>query len=103
MAGYTSQGLLQDNISSIVEPHVSPDASAQNLTRITAAVTECLTQTCRASRHKSVCTSSCSAVNMLINNTAPNIEGVNSCLNTLCTGGYDSLPFADADVIGIGV
>ncbi|RYP12446.1 hypothetical protein DL765_007345 [Monosporascus sp. GIB2] len=40
---------------------------------------------------------------MLLNSTRPNIGGVNECLNKLCTGGYESLPYADADVVGIGV
>jgi hypothetical protein len=49
------------------------------------------------------CREPCSSVNMLINNTSPNIEGINKCLFSLCEGGFNSLPYADADVVGIGV
>ncbi|KAF2110545.1 hypothetical protein BDV96DRAFT_195126 [Lophiotrema nucula] len=54
-------------------------------------------------QNRTDCRGRCSAVNLLINNTHPNIQGLNGCLNSLCTRGYDSLPYADADVIGIGV
>jgi hypothetical protein len=103
MAGYASQGILNSNISSIVEPHVSPSASAQDITIITSTVTECLTQTCRASRNRTACANSCQAVNLLINSTTPNLQGLNTCLNTLCRGKWDSRPYADADIIGVGV
>ena len=56
-----------------------------------------------ASRRRGVCSRDCSAVNMLINSTMPDIRGVNQCLHTLCTSNYDALPYADADVVGIGV
>jgi hypothetical protein len=31
------------------------------------------------------------------------MTGLDECLHTLCTGDQDSLPYADADVVGIGV
>ena len=103
IAGYASQGALSSNISAVVESYVSPNATAASLTGITSTVTECLTQTCRASRNRGACESSCSAVNLITNSTTPNVQSLNSCLNTLCGGQWDSLPYADADVIGIGV
>ncbi|KAF2491244.1 hypothetical protein BU16DRAFT_621842 [Lophium mytilinum] len=102
MAGYSSHKLL-GNLASVIDPHLPQNRTNADLSGVTSAVTECLTQTCRASRNKKACINSCAPVNLLTNSTTPNIEGVNDCLHTLCHGGYDSLPYADADIIGIGV
>lgn len=103
MAGYLSQDVLEQNISSSIGAHVSREASGDQLKGVTSAVTDCLTSTCRNARNKSRCRDPCSAVNLLINNTTPSVQGVNSCLYSLCDGGYNSLPYADADIVGIGV
>ncbi|KAF2678340.1 hypothetical protein K458DRAFT_423276 [Lentithecium fluviatile CBS 122367] len=103
VAGYLEQGILNENIKSTIgnfEPNNAPD---EGLKAVTSAVTECLTFTCRNARNKTDCKEPCSAVNMLINNTMPNIEGVNDCLSSLCKGDYNSLPYAEADIVGIGV
>ncbi|KAF2799252.1 hypothetical protein K505DRAFT_266015 [Melanomma pulvis-pyrius CBS 109.77] len=103
MAGYLSHNALEPSISSSVLPFVSPHTTDDDLRKVTRAITECLTSTCENARNRSICSSQCSAVNLLINSTTPNVEGLNDCLGSLCNGHYGSLPFADADVIGIGV
>ncbi|KAJ4295620.1 hypothetical protein N0V90_007633 [Kalmusia sp. IMI 367209] len=103
MAGYLSQKVIGDNITSIIANNISTEATDDQLKKVTFAVTECLTSTCRNARHKAECRDKCSPVNLLINNTTPDVQGLNNCLNSLCTGGYDALPYADADVVGIGV
>lgn len=103
MAGFASHGVLSDEIAVLVNRHIASDVPPAGLENVTNAVTECLTQTCKASRRRRLCSRDCSAVNMLRNSTTPDIRGVNQCLNVLCTGGYHSLPYADADVVGIGV
>ncbi|KAH8728544.1 hypothetical protein GQ44DRAFT_769508 [Phaeosphaeriaceae sp. PMI808] len=103
IAGFAAQGSLSEEIASLVGRHVPFDAPAASLRSVTSVVTECLTQTCKASRNQRACSGACSAVNMLKSSTIPDIGGVNECLNKLCTGNYDSLPYADADVVGIGV
>lgn len=103
MAGFASNRLLSDDIASLVGRHIPSNVLVGGLRNVTNAVTECLTQTCKASRRRRACSRDCSAVNMLINSTMPDIRGVNQCLNTLCTSDYNALPFADADVVGIGV
>jgi hypothetical protein len=103
MAGYLSAGILSPFISSSISPYISQNASNDGLKSVTLAVTECLTSTCSNARNRGRCKEQCSAVNLLINSTTPNVEGLNACLHNLCTGGYKSLPYADADVIGIGV
>lgn len=103
MARYLDQNALEPNISSQVGAYVSNNASIEDLKHVTAAVTDCLTATCRNARDKSKCKYTCSGVNLLINSTTPNITGIDECLGTLCQGGYKSLPYADPDVVGIGV
>lgn len=102
MAGYLDQNVLEPNISSQIEKFI-PRNATDELKNVTLAVTECLTATCRNARHPKTCEMQCAGVNLLMNSTTPNVPGLNQCLGTLCTGGYDSLPFADADVVGIGV
>ncbi|CAO2655593.1 Nn.00g043960.m01.CDS01 [Neocucurbitaria sp. VM-36] len=103
MAGYLSHDVLGSSIRSQVEKYIPRDDNAAALKNITSAVTECLTATCGNARHPNTCHTQCSGVNLLTNSSTPNVQGINQCLSTLCTGGYDSLPFADADVVGIGV
>ncbi|KAF1845103.1 uncharacterized protein K460DRAFT_103095 [Cucurbitaria berberidis CBS 394.84] len=103
MAGYLDQDVLTPDIRSQVERYIPRNATERSLKDITFAVTECLTATCRNARHGNACEVQCSGVNLLVNSTTPSLHGINQCLNTLCTGEYDSLPFADADVVGIGV
>ncbi|CAI6316941.1 unnamed protein product [Periconia digitata] len=103
MAGYLSQSSLPSNITSAIGSNISPRAAESQLRRVTSAVTECLTMTCRNARSAEKCRQDCSAVNMLHNSTQPNLQGVDQCLTSLCSTQYDSLPFADADVVGIGV
>lgn len=103
MAGYLAQGVLSPDIRSQVERFIPNDASDDALKGVTSAVTGCLTATCSNARNKERCQSQCSSVNLLVNNTMPDVQGINLCLNTLCTGDYQSLPYADADVVGIGV
>ena len=103
MAGYLSQHVLEKNVSSTVSRYIPQGTTKDDMKAVTLAVTDCLTSTCRNARNKGSCRSSCSAVNLLTNNTSPNLQGLDECLNSLCTGGYHSLPWADADVIGIGV
>jgi hypothetical protein len=102
IAGYLSQNVLEPNISSQIERYISRDVPDDSLKNITSALTDCLTATCRNARQPDYCKYKCSAVNLITNNTTPNITGINLCLNALCTGQENSLPFADADVIGIG-
>ena len=77
--------------------------SVDDLMNITSGVTECLTATCHNARNDANCSTPCAAVNLLLNYTTPNVTGINECLGELCNGRYNSLPFADADVVGIGV
>jgi hypothetical protein len=103
MAGYLGQNLLEPTILSQVEDHLPKTASSDALKNVSLAVTDCLTATCRNARDVERCGYACSGVNLLINSTTPNITGLNECLNTLCTGNQSSLPYADADIVGIGV
>ena len=103
MAKFADQDALSDKIASLVGRHIPLNVPDANLSKVTTVVTECLTQTCKASRNHGACAVPCSPVKMLTSSTTPNLGGVNECLNTLCTGGYGSLPYANPDVVGIGV
>lgn len=103
MIDYRNQSLLGPNIRSKVEDYVPTKASSDQLKNISRATTDCLTATCQNARDVDHCSYNCSAVNLLINSTTPNVEGIHQCLHALCTGNQTSLPFADADVVGIGV
>ncbi|KAF1952564.1 hypothetical protein CC80DRAFT_508022 [Byssothecium circinans] len=103
MAGYLRQSGLSPTITDVIANNISSEATDAQLKNVTAAVTDCLASTCRNARKNDVCKNVCSPVSMLTNSTAPNVDGVNRCLHLLCRGGYNTVPFADADVVGIGV
>ncbi|KAJ8116867.1 hypothetical protein OPT61_g1812 [Boeremia exigua] len=103
MARYLHNGILDPSISAEIEQYITNEIDDQALKNITFAVTECLTATCRNARDSTLCRHSCSGVNLLVNSTTPSVQGLDKCLDTLCTGRYNSLPFAVADVVGIGV
>jgi hypothetical protein len=103
LAASLNQSALDPAISSQVQNYVPRDASNDALKSITFAVTDCLTATCRNAREPEHCRHPCSGVNLLVNSTTPSLSGLNECMNLLCSGNETSLPFADADIVGIGV
>lgn len=103
MINYRNQSLLEPDLGSKVQDYVPTRAPSDTLKRINLAVTDCLTATCQNARDVGHCRSKCSAVSLLVNSTAPNVTGLHNCLQELCTGNQSSLPYADADVVGIGV
>ena len=105
IASYANQvGVLSQNITESIQKFIFPHTTEESLQYVTSSVTDCISSTCRASRNSTFCyTGYCSPVKLLQNNTLPNLEGINACLNTLCNNTVKALPWADADVIGIGV
>nr|XP_036579714.1 uncharacterized protein CTRU02_10190 [Colletotrichum truncatum]KAF6787394.1 hypothetical protein CTRU02_10190 [Colletotrichum truncatum] len=105
IAGYEANGVLLPDQAAMVRQFLPPeDATEQNLRRVTATVTDCLTQTCLNSRNESICYEQyCAPGRLLINGTMPNQTAINQCLNKLCTNGFEVVPFGDSDIIGIGV
>lgn len=104
MRSYLSHNALQPSVSSVVGPHLSlENTTDEHLSNVTDAVTYCLTQTCRQARLAEKCRYECAPVNLLLNSTTPNVQGINTCINTLCSNNDSSLPYADPDIIGIGV
>lgn len=101
--------VLPPNISSVVDKYVPRNTTEQQLEAVTAAVTDCLSSTCRNSRDgrdglRSCYHEYCSPTTLLTNNTAPNIAAINNCIFKLChQDDYGQLPYADDDVVGIGV
>ncbi|KAH6704377.1 hypothetical protein BKA61DRAFT_740098 [Leptodontidium sp. MPI-SDFR-AT-0119] len=104
IAGYINQNVLSSNITNSIQGFISSHTTDDSLRNVTSAVTDCISSNCRASRNSKSCyTDYCSPVRLLRNNTSPDLEAINTCLNTLCGGGVKYLPWADADIIGIGV
>jgi hypothetical protein len=104
IASYANQGVLSPSITKSIQPYILPNTADNILQTITEVVTDCVSSTCRRSRNSSFCyLDYCSPVKLLRNNTSPDIEAINTCLDTMCSQPMRSLPYADADVIGIGV
>lgn len=104
IASYADQGVLSPDIMKTVRQYIDLNTTEDELQTVTSVVTDCLSSTCRKSRNSSFCYDDyCSPVKLLSSNTSPNVEQINACLYTLCSNPIDALPWADADVIGIGV
>jgi hypothetical protein len=103
IASYANQGVLSPNINRSIQQFILPHTPG-DIQDVTSAVTDCISSTCREARNSAFCyTDYCSPVKLLGNNSLPNLEAINTCLNTLCYSPIRSLPWADANVIGIGV
>lgn len=66
------------------------------------AATHCWTDTSSAARNHSKCADACAAVSLLESHYEPQFAGTRKCIQCLCHG-IDGLPFADQDIVGIGV
>ncbi|KXX74222.1 hypothetical protein MMYC01_208845 [Madurella mycetomatis] len=108
LATLSSQGLLAPYIYQAAQKHLQfgPDEPELQyaLQQITLSVTDCLSSTCRSARRNSDCYDHvCSPVDLISNRTLPDVGGINDCLFNFCSAGTDALPWADADIVGIGV
>ncbi|KAH8800409.1 hypothetical protein F5884DRAFT_550256 [Xylogone sp. PMI_703] len=103
IASYVNHKVLSKNITQSVQPWIDLNTSDSSLESVTLAVTDCLSSTCERSRNATLCYDYCSPVKLLRNSTSPNLENINACLDQMCSHPIRSLPWADADVIGIGV
>ncbi|KAF2668732.1 hypothetical protein BT63DRAFT_414700 [Microthyrium microscopicum] len=104
LARLSSQGALPSDINNITKRYIPPNPTEDSLRTITSSVTDCLSSTCRNSRRSDLCYNDyCSPVRLLTNSSAPNMEAINRCMQQLCGSGYAALPYADPDVLGIGV
>lgn len=98
-----SDQFLQD-FATEFEKYTAPNTTDLKLQEVTSTVTDCLSSTCRNSRRPNRCYDNhCSPVRLLANSSSPNITAIDECMVTLCSGGFKSLPFADADIVGVGV
>jgi len=104
IARAASRGVLTGGFGATVRNFIPANTTDDSLRGITSTVTDCLSSTCRNSRQSGGCYDDyCSPVRLLANNTTPNITAIDRCLSKLCSSGYSALPYADADVVGIGV
>ncbi|KAF1811224.1 hypothetical protein P152DRAFT_66125 [Eremomyces bilateralis CBS 781.70] len=104
IATYQRMGLLTPANAAASRQFIAQNASDESLRNITSTVTDCLSSTCRASRRRRLCYDDyCSPMQLLAKNSSPNLTAIHRCLNRLCYSNYAALPYADVDVIGIGV
>ena len=107
LARLSSAGVLVPFIQQAVQRHLRLPVESEivlSLQEITASVTDCLASTCRSAREANSCRDNvCTPVHLISNSTLPNLGGVNDCLWNICNAGTGALPWADADVVGIGV
>jgi hypothetical protein len=103
IAQLDQKGLLTAYNSEYVRQFVPANSNSESLQNVTAAVTQCLTDTCNSARHSQICADACSPVKLLTDSTTPNLDGISNCLFTMCSAGSNSLPFANTDITGIGV
>ncbi len=102
MARSIHNGLIPEAEANVLRPYF-PSVDEVALQIVASTTTHCLTSTCDQSREldsircDSLCTTS-----MLINSSTPSLPGVNNCLAELCSSD-EAIPFANQDVIGIGV
>lgn len=103
-AQYLEGGLLEDRWAQIQKAYFPTNSLGQkNLKAATGTVTQCLADTCLKARDSERCRDACAPINLILNNTVPDIRGVNSCLYELCGAQVGSIPYASEDVVGIGV
>lgn len=79
-----------------------PPSTEYDLQMVSNDVSRRLSETCEKSTDSSRCTWECSPAQLLLNSTTPRLAGPYQCLKTICQGGI-GLPFANQDVVGIGV
>ncbi|QDS73351.1 hypothetical protein FKW77_006818 [Venturia effusa] len=104
IARYSQSGQLSQDFTAEFETYTKPNTTELQLQRLASTVTDCLSSTCRHSRRPDLCYDNlCSPVRLLTTSSSPNVTAIDQCLKTLCSGGFNSLPFADADIVGIGV
>lgn len=105
--GYFRQGLLplgagEDGYAQSVHQSFPVNTTDAELQNVTSAVTHCLVSSCDQARDATTCSHACSPASLLINSTTPSVSGLSSCLSTLCRS-VGGLPYANSDVLGIGV
>ncbi|KAF2841390.1 hypothetical protein M501DRAFT_1014191 [Patellaria atrata CBS 101060] len=99
-----SRGTLDRTLAESAEGYIPSNVPEDILQTITASVTDCLSSTCRNSRDPNFCYNDyCSPTRLLINSSTPNVQEINNCLYRLCHSEHRALPYADQDVVGIGV
>ena len=100
MARSIQNGLVPDPAATVLRPYF-PSVDEVALQAVASTTTHCLTSTCDQARFPLSCDLSCTT-SMLVNSSTPSLSGVNDCLAAMCSSNV-AIPFANQDVVGIGV
>lgn len=103
VAHLLDEDILIPNVTSHIRQFIPQNTDATALANVTSMVTRCLTGMCDSARDSTDCENACLPVKLFNENMAPDLDGISDCIYTLCHAEMGSIPFADSDVIGIGV
>jgi hypothetical protein len=79
-----------------------PLSSQNDIGRVSTTVASCLASTCDQSRENQNCIAACNMTVLYPNHSTTNLTAVTACLSMLC-GNTCGLPYANQDVMGVGV
>lgn len=94
-------GFVPQKEAGVLRP-LFPSNAEDDLHRVSNGASQCLSETCEKSANRSGCAWDCSPAQLLLNSTTPRLSGPYQCLKTICKGSA-GLPFANQDVVGVGV
>ena len=94
-------GFIPQKEAGVLRP-LFPSNAEDDLQRVSNGASHCLSETCEKSANRSGCAWDCSPARILLNSTTPRLSGPYQCLKTICEGSA-GLPFANQDVVGVGV
>ena len=96
---YTDAGSKIKSIFSVLSATEGITASRN----VALNISNCFSNTCESTRDPSICTAYCSAADMVTQDNFLDISGnTYECISTLCSSDC-ALPYANADIFGIGV
>ena len=99
-------GNIYDGIAAGITPQSTesyfPLSRQEDTGQVSSSLVSCLASTCDASREPQNCASACNMTVLYPSGASTNLTAVTGCLSLIC-GNTCGLPYADQDVLGVGV
>jgi hypothetical protein len=99
--GSITAGISTGVVAQSVQPYF-PLQRQSDIGQVSATLTSCLISTCDASREPENCIEACNIPNLYSATNSTNLTAVTACLSLIC-GNTCALPYANQDVMGVGV